>query len=88
MEPGYPTGHETMRYVHLAEAHRRPLPDPIAKASQAETDPDRRILAMLGARGHLMGTRGGPKAKKKPVSDGLFSFSGATPTGFEPVSPT
>jgi integrase len=48
---------ETMRYVHLAEAHRRPLAEPIAKAGMGEVDPDRRVLAMLGARGHLMGAR-------------------------------
>ncbi len=79
---------ETMRYVHLAEAHRRPLPEAMVQAGQAETDPDRRVLALLGGRGHLMGTRGVLEAKKKPVSDGLFLFYGATPTGFEPVSPT
>lgn len=63
---------ETMRYVHLAEGHRRQLPERVLHAGQAETDPDLRILAMLGARGHLMGTGGGLRAKKKPVSDGLL----------------
>jgi hypothetical protein len=40
-----------MLYVHVAEAHARELPDHIREAAQSETDPDRRIVAMLGARG-------------------------------------
>ena len=66
---------ETMRYVHLAEAHRRPLPEVIAQAGLAKTDPDRRILALLGARGHLMGTKPGAtsteQAKRKSPRQGL-----------------
>jgi hypothetical protein len=42
---------ETMIYVHVAENHRREISDLILEASKVETDPDRRILAMLGARG-------------------------------------
>jgi len=42
---------ETMIYVHVAEHHRREIPEPILEAAQRETDPDRRVLAMLGARG-------------------------------------
>ena len=42
---------ETMIYVHVAETHRREIPDPILEAGNAERDPDRRILAMLSARG-------------------------------------
>lgn len=61
---------ETMRYVHLAEGHRRRLPEAIAKLGMAETDPDRRVLAMLGGRGHLMGTKASEQAQKTPVSDG------------------
>lgn len=41
---------ETMLYVHVAEDHRRPIPALVLQAPGAETDPDRRILAMLGAR--------------------------------------
>jgi integrase len=44
---------ETMRYVHVAEAHHRPLPDVVLAAGDAQRDPDRRVLAMLGARGQL-----------------------------------
>lgn len=42
---------ETMLYVHVAEAHARELPEPVHEAAQTEVDPDRRIVAMLGARG-------------------------------------
>src|SRR5581483_9609409 len=41
---------ETMRYVHVANAHPRPLPSALVEAGMAETDPDRRVLAMLSAR--------------------------------------
>ncbi len=40
---------ETMRYVHVATAHRRPLPAPVLEAA-GESDPDRRVLAMLARR--------------------------------------
>jgi len=39
-----------MLYVHVAEAHPRELPEHVQHAC-TETDPDRRILSMLGARG-------------------------------------
>ena len=42
---------ETMLYVHVAENHRRDLPAAVIEAGQGETDPDRRILKMLAARG-------------------------------------
>ncbi|HEY1554014.1 MAG TPA: hypothetical protein VGF94_04225 [Kofleriaceae bacterium] len=42
---------ETMIYVHVAETHRREIPEPVLEAGNAERDPDRRILAMLSARG-------------------------------------
>lgn len=42
---------ETMLYVHVAAAHMRELPDHIREAGQRETDPDKRIVAMLGVRG-------------------------------------
>src|SRR3954447_24230062 len=41
---------ETMLYVHFAEAHLRPLPEVILQAQRGYDDPDRRIIAMLGAR--------------------------------------
>jgi integrase len=42
---------ETMLYVHVAEAHHRALPEVVRLAAMNETDPDTRILRMLGARG-------------------------------------
>jgi hypothetical protein len=42
---------ETMLYVHVAETHRRDIPEGIVAAGSAEIDPDRRVLKMLGARG-------------------------------------
>jgi integrase len=45
---------ETMLYVHVAEAHMRELPDAIRDRGDAERDPDRRIIAMLGARGSVL----------------------------------
>ena len=44
---------ETMRYVHVAGDHMRPTPDVVLEAGNEETDPDRRIIAMLGARRDL-----------------------------------
>ncbi len=46
---------ETMLYVHVAEAHRRDIPDHILEVARGIEDPDRRILAMLGARGAIRG---------------------------------
>ena len=41
---------ETMLYVHFAEAHLRPLPEAVLQAQRGHDDPDRRVIAMLGAR--------------------------------------
>jgi integrase len=53
---------ETMLYVHVAEAHPRDLPDVVCNASSGIADPDRRVLAMLGARGSHV-------AAETPVKD-------------------
>jgi hypothetical protein len=37
-------------YVHVAESHAREWPEPVQEAASRELDPDKRILAMLGAR--------------------------------------
>ena len=42
-----------MRYVHVAHVHRRPLPPEITDAGSAISDPDERVLEMLGARASL-----------------------------------
>jgi integrase len=44
---------ETMRYVHMVEEHPRPIPEHIIQAGQEISDPDARIIAMLGARACL-----------------------------------
>jgi integrase len=49
---------ETMRYVHFAEAHMRPLPDVLITAGQGIADSDRRVLAMLSKRGNVAGIHG------------------------------
>ena len=41
---------ETMLYVHVAEAHAREWPESVHAAARGEIDPDKRIVAMLGAR--------------------------------------
>src|SRR3954471_19278002 len=51
---------ETMLYVHVAEAHRRDLPEHIRNSGRGQDDPDRRILAMLGARGSTMAADAAP----------------------------
>ena len=48
---GHKTIEETMRYVHVANAHGRPIPKHVLDAVGSEIDPERRILKMLGARG-------------------------------------
>jgi integrase len=45
---------ETMLYVHVAEHHRRDLPPELTDAVAGETDPDRRVIGMLGARGKVL----------------------------------
>ncbi|MDD5308299.1 MAG: site-specific integrase [Deltaproteobacteria bacterium] len=47
---GHKTITETLRYVHVAEDHQRPLPENVIAAGRGEADPDRRIVRMLGAR--------------------------------------
>src|SRR4029077_1013415 len=42
---------ETMIYVHVAENHRREIPESVVPAGELENDPDRRVLKMLAARG-------------------------------------
>ena len=39
-----------MRYVHHVEEHHRPIPHDILTAGNAMTDPDERVIAMLGVR--------------------------------------
>jgi hypothetical protein len=60
---------ETMRYVHVADGHRRELPPEMVAAAAHETDPDRRILNFLGTRRavnprHSDGTRAETQTQK------------------------
>ena len=45
----------TLEYTHVARAHQRPIPPAMLQAAAGETDPDRRVLALLSARRHLRG---------------------------------
>lgn len=36
-----------MRYVHVANAHRRTIPEQVIHAAGSENDPDRRILPVV-----------------------------------------
>jgi integrase len=47
---GHKTITETLRYVHVASAHRRQIPEHVIRAAGSDFDPDRRVLCMLGAR--------------------------------------
>ena len=58
---------ETMLYVHLAENYRREIPASILAAVQIETDPDRRVLQMLGARGSHVAAEEPPETKKAAI---------------------
>jgi len=42
---------ETMLYVHVADNHRREIPEGILAAGTGESDPDARIIKLLGAHG-------------------------------------
>jgi integrase len=55
---------ETMLYVHFAEAHMRPHPEPVLQAQRGHDDPDQKIIAMLDAR-RLCEPRGKAVAKPK-----------------------
>jgi len=61
---------ETMLYVHFAEAHMRPHPEPVLQAQRGHDDPDQKIIAMLDAR-RLCETesRGKGVAKPKALTD-------------------
>jgi integrase len=47
---GHSRMEETMLYVHVAQAHARPIPPELLLAADGELDPDRRVIKMLGAR--------------------------------------
>jgi integrase len=55
---------ETMLYVNLANAHRRPIPAEVLAAGEGEKDPDLRVLKMLGARANLVQTERATDARR------------------------
>ena len=63
---------ETMRYVHFAESHLRPLPPRLVEIGACQIDPDRRIVTMLGAR-----IADGPEIRAKNVTNPLGLFEEA-----------
>jgi hypothetical protein len=62
---GHTTITETMRYVHVANAHRRPIPAQVLSGAGGEVDPDRRILLMLGCRCILVASGGAATEKQE-----------------------
>lgn len=66
---GHSTIDMTMRYVHHVEEHHRPIPDDIVAAGNRATDPDQRIIAMLGARSaHANGEIRGNSVATEPLT--------------------
>ena len=59
---------ETMLYVHLAEHHRRDIPEAILAAGHSEADPDTRMLKMLGARGSHVAAEPGSNQESFAIS--------------------
>ena len=62
---------ETMIYVHVAENHRRDIPEACSAAALSEADPDRRVLAMLSARGKALPKTEVPKTETTAFAAGL-----------------
>jgi integrase len=54
---------ETMLYVHVAESHAREWPETVHAAASTEIELDRRIVAMLGARGKAVAKTSAPKTE-------------------------
>ncbi len=59
---------ETMIYVHVAENHRREIPESILDAASGESDPDRRVLKMLAARASHVQARSSAKEKGAAIA--------------------
>lgn len=59
---------ETMLYVHVASAHMRELPDPIREAAGEISDPDQRVVALLGARAKILPNSGASAPKSGVIS--------------------
>ena len=55
---------ETMIYVHVAENHRREIPEHVLATAAGGADPGRKILRMLGARGSNVAANGAPEDER------------------------
>ena len=62
---------ETMLYVHVAENHRREIPESDPGSGLTEMDPDRRILRMLGCAWQPRGSELGLRKRKGPPKQPL-----------------
>ncbi|HEU4726552.1 MAG TPA: site-specific integrase [Kofleriaceae bacterium] len=60
---------ETMIYVHVAEDHRRDIPERVLSAAAGEADPDRRILLMPGGRGGNVAVNSAPADLSRTIQD-------------------
>jgi len=59
---------ETMGYVHVAERSPRAIPDAILRAAENKTDPNQRVVAMLGARGKNLTNSSGAANETRMMS--------------------
>jgi hypothetical protein len=57
--------------VHLAEQHRREIPQLVLKAGAREIDPDLRVLAMLSERCSALQPRGSTMRKNHEIQMNL-----------------
>ena len=76
---GHKSIEQTMRYVHVAEDHRRPIPPECLEAGDGEADPDLRIIKMLGARKGIDWKESGQQAGQKLAGFGQYMGSKKTP---------
>ncbi len=59
---------ETMGYVHVAERSPRAIPEAILHAAENKTDPNQRVVAMLGARGKRLTNSGDATNENRMMS--------------------
>jgi integrase len=58
----------TLMYVHVVEAHPRPIPAHVLQAGEGVADPDRRVVAMLGVRGNHVPTEEARAEETRTIS--------------------
>ena len=69
-----------MIYVHVAEVHGRGLPEEIQWAAVSITDPDARVLSMLGARGKNLAKTAVAESESSGAAAALGGAIGGTRT--------